>query len=158
MISEKVPPWVPLTVAALALAGCASRGVAPSQSVMPADQEVHAAFTALLARGAAAWNRGDLDGFMDDYTDDATFITSRGVVRGRAAIRALYAPRFAPGARRDSLRFEGIEVDVMGPDAAHGIAWYVLMRGDSVTARGPTSLVLLREASGRWRIVHDHSS
>jgi ketosteroid isomerase-like protein len=31
------------------------------------------------------------------------------------------------------------------------------VRGDSVTARGPTSLVL-RRSSGRWRIAHDHSS
>ena len=74
-----------------------------------------------------------------------------------AALCALYAPRFAPGARRDSLHFEQLEVDVVGADAVNAIAYYVLMRGDSVTARGPTSLVL-RRASGRWRIAHDHSS
>ncbi len=141
----------------LAVSGCAgSRAPAPA-AAPPSRDSVHAAFTALLARGAAAWNRGDLDAFMDDYADDATFIASRGVVRGRAAIRALYAPRFAPGARRDSLRFEHSELHVLGPDAAEGIAWYVLMRGDSVAARGPTSLVLRRQR-GRWRIAHDHSS
>jgi len=39
----------------------------------------------------------------------------------------------------------------------NAIAYYVLMRGDSVTARGPTSLVL-RRVGGRWVIMHDHSS
>lgn len=132
-------------------------GCARPQPVTPSVDAVRAAFAALLAHGAAAWNAGDLDGFMSDYTGDATFVTARGVVRGRAAIRALYAPRFAPGARRDSLHFEQIEVDVLSADAANGIAFYVLMRGDSVTARGPTSLVL-RRAAGRWWIAHDHSS
>jgi ketosteroid isomerase-like protein len=37
------------------------------------------------------------------------------------------------------------------------LAFYVLSRGDSTVARGPTSLVLLKR-DGRWRIVHDHSS
>ena len=41
------------------------------------------------------------------------------------------------------------------------IATYVLARHvagrDSVTAQGPTSLVM-RRVEGRWRIVHDHSS
>jgi hypothetical protein len=39
----------------------------------------------------------------------------------------------------------------------NAIAYYVLARGDSVVARGPTSLVLVR-SGGRWFIVHDHSS
>ena len=78
-------------------------------------------------------------------------------MHGRAAIRQLYERRFEPGAQRDSLRFEGLEVDVVGRDALNAIAYYVLMRGDSVTARGPTSLVM-RRFGGRWYIAHDHSS
>ena len=79
------------------------------------------------------------------------------MVRGRAAIRQLYSRRFEPGATRDSLHFEQLEVDVLGRDELNAIAYYVLQRGDSVTARGPTSLVM-RRMSGRWYIVHDHSS
>jgi ketosteroid isomerase-like protein len=58
---------------------------------------------------------------------------------------------------RDSLFFRDIEVDLLGPDVANAVAFYVLMRGDSVTSTGPTSLVV-RRVEGRWRIVHDHSS
>jgi uncharacterized protein (TIGR02246 family) len=114
---------------------------------------------AMMSRSAAAWNRGDLDAFVRDYADDlgTTYIGSRGIVRGRAAIREVYAPRFAPGAARDSLHFERVEVDLLAPDLANTIAWYVLVRGDSVTARGPTSLVM-RRMNGAWKIVHDHSS
>ena len=114
---------------------------------------------AMMARSATAWNRGDLDDFVADYLDGegTTYIGSRGIVRGPAAIRAVYAPRFAPGGVRDSLSFERVEVDLLAPDLANTVAWYVLTRGDSVTARGPTSLVM-RRVRGQWKIVHDHSS
>lgn len=113
----------------------------------------------MLERSARAWNRGDLDTFVDDYVDAdrTTFVGRRGVLHGRAAIRAVYAPRFAPGGVRDSLSFEQLEVDSLAPGVAHVLAYYVLSRGDSTVARGPTSLVMLR-VNGRWRIVHDHSS
>jgi uncharacterized protein (TIGR02246 family) len=112
---------------------------------------------ALLEHGARAWNRGDLDGFVSDYTTDATFVTSRGLVRGTAEIKARYAARFAPGAVRDSLTFRLLDAERLGPRTASLVATYVLTRGDSVTSMGPTSLVL-RKVAGRWKIAHDHSS
>jgi len=117
----------------------------------------------MLARAAANWNRGDLDAFVEDYlpSDSTTFIGSRGIVRGPTAIRAGYAPLFAAGAVRDSLSFVILDVDPIAADAVNLIAQYTLARRvgghDSVTARGPTSL-LLRRVQRRWRIVHDHSS
>ena len=148
--------WNALAGALLVLGGgCGVRVNARTEPV--ATPSSRAAVETILAHGAAAWNRGDLDDFVSDYAADATFVTSRAVVHGRENIRARYAPRFASGARRDSLRFENLEVDVVGPDALNAIAYYVLVRGDSVTARGPTSLVM-RRVNGRWVIVHDHSS
>lgn len=96
---------------------------------------------------------------MAHYVDGprTSFVTNQGVMHGRAEIRPRYAPRFAPGGVRDSLSFEGVEADPIGPEAVHVIAWYRLMRGDSLIARGPTSLVLVRDL-GEWRILKDHSS
>ena len=45
----------------------------------------------------------------------------------------------------------------LGPEVVNTIAWYILSRGDSVVARGPTSLVMRKTTNG-WKIVHDHSS
>lgn len=136
----------------LALAACHP---APPASAEPLKAQIQA----MLTRSARNWNRGDLDAFVDDYvnSDRTTYVGRSGVIHGRAAIRAVYAPRFAPGAQHDSLSFEGLEVDSLAPGVIHVLAFYVLSRGDSVVARGPTSLVMLREGS-RWRIVHDHSS
>jgi uncharacterized protein (TIGR02246 family) len=145
-----------LAAALLALASCA-RTPRPAPPVAAADPAARSAVLALLAHGAAAWTRGDLDGFVSDYAPDASFVTPRRVLHGLTEIRTHYAPRFAPGGVRDSLWFQDVEVDVLGPDALNAIAYYVLQRGDSVTARGPTSLVM-RRRDGRWYIVHDHSS
>lgn len=121
------------------------------------EELARAEICAMMDRGASAWNRGDLESFMEDYVDSATYVGSRGLLHGRAAIGMHYAPRFATGATRDSLSFRGLEVRLVAEELAQVVAVYVLMRGDSVTASGPTSL-LMRRAAGRWRIIHDHSS
>jgi uncharacterized protein (TIGR02246 family) len=118
---------------------------------------------AMMVHSAANWNRGDLDAFVDDYLpgDTTTFVGGRGILRGTLPIRAAYAPRFAPGGVRDSLSFVLLDVDPLGPGVVNVVARYTLARRvggrDSVTATGPTSLVM-RRVDGRWRIVHDHSS
>lgn len=148
-----------VTALAVLLVGCA-RTTASSAAVTPdVARSARAEIAATFAHGARAWNAGNLDDFLSDYYPDTstTYIARRGVLHGVEAIRGAYASRFGPGAQRDSLHFENLEVDVLAPDLANAIAWYVLMRGDSVTARGPTSL-LMRKRDGRWRIVHDHSS
>lgn len=113
----------------------------------------------MLEESAAAWNRGDLEGFLSDYADvpTTTYVGSRGLVTGLEGIRAVYAPAFAPGAARDSLRFEDARVRSLPPLAGIVTARWVLHAGDEVTASGPTTLVVRRLGSG-WKIVHDHSS
>ncbi len=134
--------------------------MSPTASPTQADPaQIRREILGVLDHGARAWDAGNLDEFLSDYLPDSgtTFITKTGVLHGIDAIRGVYAARFAPGARRDSLHFQNVEVDVLAPDVVNTIAWYVLTRGDSITARGPTSLVM-RRVNGRWRIVHDHSS
>jgi ketosteroid isomerase-like protein len=145
----------PVAIIVAMAAACAGRAGNPSRTRGDLTAEV----TTMFARSAAAWNRGDLDAFMTDYLpgDRTTYVTSRGIIHGPSAIRERYAPRFAPGGVHDSLSFEGVEVDSLAPGVLNVIAYYVLSRGDSIVARGPTSLVMVRD-NGRLRIVHDHSS
>ena len=151
--------WTRLALPLVALA-CASRGALSAGGAPGDPSELRRDVTVMMDNAAKAWNRGDLDAFMSDYLDSdrTTFVGGDSVLRGPPAVRRRYVEKyFAPGVRRDSLSFEGIEVDPLAPGVAHVVAFYVLARGDSVVARGPTSLVLLR-VGGRWRIVHDHSS
>jgi len=152
-----------IVLSGLVLAAACARSVG-NHHASPAERAaVRAELQSMLARAAVNWNRGDLDAFVDDYlpSDSTTFIGSRGIVRGPKAIRAGYAPLFASGAVRDSLSFLILDVDPVAPDVVNLIGQYTLTRRvggrDSVTSRGPTSL-LVRRVQGRWRIVHDHSS
>lgn len=114
----------------------------------------------MLNASARSWNEGDLTGFVDDYADDATFVGSSGLVRGRAEIERRYrASYWASGKPADALRFENIEVTLLGSDHALAVGRYVLYDRQSgvTTASGIFSLVLHQTPEG-WRIIHDHSS
>lgn len=112
-----------------------------------------------LERAAADWNRGDLEGFLSDYAPESTttFVDGRRARRGFDFIRGNYARWFAPGARRDSLHFEEIEVRPLGAEHALVTARFILERDGGVTSSGPFTLVMQRR-SGGWKILHDHSS
>jgi len=131
--------------------------LAACQAPVPPDPT--AELQALLDQSARAWNAGDLDGFLITYARDSatTFVTTRGPVYGFETIRERYAPRFAPGAERDSLHFTDFTVRMMGTDYVLSTARYVLMRGDSVTATGPFTVIWEHRPEG-WRMIHDHTS
>lgn len=113
----------------------------------------------MLESSAGAWNAGELGGFIDDYANDSTtsFMDGRRPQYGYDWIRSNYAPRFDPGASRDSLRFEAFAARSLGADHILATARYVLHRGDSVTSSGPFTLILERR-SGEWKIIHDHTN
>jgi beta-aspartyl-peptidase (threonine type) len=145
-----------LLAAALTACGTGDRpGAGPDSS--PAS--VLAQVTGQLDRAAADWNRGDLEAFLSDYAPESTttFVDGRRARHGFDFIRQNYAPRFAPGARRDSLHFEEIEARSLTPQLALVTARFVLTRDSKVTASGPFTLVMERRPIG-WRILHDHSS
>lgn len=148
-----------LQMLALALLACG-----PAQPTRiaspPVDREaLTRQMVAQLQRAAGDWNRGDLEAFLSDYAPESTttFVDGRRARHGFAFIRENYAPRFGPGARRDSLHFEEIEVRPLSPSLALVTARFILQRRDSVTASGPFTLVMERRADG-WKILHDHSS
>lgn len=120
------------------------------------------AIATVLDRSAAAWTRGDLDGFMACYEDGpaTTYIRPDGPVRGAAAIRAMYAARFKPGGRgMGRLTTELLDARSLGADYALVTGRYRLERtaADGGEAHGVFTLVFKRGPSG-WRIISDHTS
>ena len=109
-----------------------------------------------MADSAAGWNAGDLDRFMRVYAEDAVFMTSRGLVRGKAAVAARYRPSFAKGGnRRGKLSFRFLGTRTI--DARHRLLWAKwTLRGAKVES-GMTTLLFERRPAG-WQIISDHSS
>lgn len=145
---------------AVALAACRAGGRSTTAATPLADRTaLTQQITAQLGRAATDWNRGDLNGFLSDYAAESTttFVDGRRARHGIDFIRRRYAPRFAPGASRDSLRFEEIEARPLSPTLALVTARFLLHRGNQISASGPFSLVMERRPEG-WKILHDHSS
>jgi len=149
-----------LPILALALVTCRSAREPTTVSTAPSNREtLTRQLVGQLDRAAGDWNRGDLDAFLSDYAPDSTttFVDGRRARHGFDFIRQNYAPRFAPGARRDSLHFEEVEVRPLSATLALVTARYILARGGNTTASGPFTLVMEHRPAG-WKILHDHSS
>ncbi|QNQ11092.1 YybH family protein [Sphingomonas alpina] len=120
--------------------------------------EAQAGVMAAMGESAKGWNQGDLVRFTSIYADEASFVASDGLVRGRKAIMARYAPRFAADAKRGTLAFEQLDFRLLDPAHALLIARYTLKFDGARDQSGPTSLVFERVAGKGWQIVADHSS
>ena len=145
---------------ALELAACRTSGHPTAAGTTQRDQKALSdTIVAQLNRSAADWNRGDLDGFLSDYAAESTttFVDGRRARHGIEFIRRNYTPWFAPGAHRDSLRFEAVEVRPLSPTLALVTARFLLHQGGTVTRSGPFTLVMEQRPQG-WKIIHDHSS
>lgn len=123
------------------------------------EPDLETAIAGILDAQAAAWNAGDLDGFMSAFerSPSTTYIGAPGLVEGFEAIRARYAPGFAPGAERDLLHFESLRAREIDTRYAIVTVRYVLTRAGEVTSTGPVTLVMMN-VEGTWRIVHDQSA
>jgi ketosteroid isomerase-like protein len=105
-----------------------------------------------------AWNRGDVDAFLEGYwhSPDLTFSGSGGIARGWDGVLARYKKHYPDRAAMGQLDFSGLEFHFLGHDAALVLGhWHLARpRGD---IGGVFSLVWQRFPEG-WRIIHDHTS
>ncbi|MFZ5440791.1 MAG: YybH family protein [Myxococcota bacterium] len=110
---------------------------------------------ALLDRQAAAWSRGDLDGFCAVYADDAVFVSPSGVTKGRAEVLARYQKRYPTRAAMGRLTLSPIDVRESADEVSVAAKW-TLEYPDKPAATGHTVVVFKRTPAG-WKIVHDAS-
>ena len=148
------PAWI-----VLAAFGCTIEPVGNGGEEGPDEPDFRAQIQEILDGQAAAWNAGDLDGFMLSYerSPETSYIGAAGRIEGYDGIRERYAPLFEPAAERDSLRFTDLETRELDPRFGIATARYVLYRDGDTTSTGLFTLVLLR-VEGNWIIVHDQSA
>ena len=112
----------------------------------------------VLTEQAAAWNKGDIDGFMEGYAKlpDLRFASGGTVTRGWQETLARYKQHYPDRAAMGALTFSELDVTVLSPDAA-----LVFGRWRLKTGKGePNGLftLLWRKTAAGWRIVADHTS
>lgn len=116
------------------------------------------AIRTLLARQEAAWNRGDLEGFMQGYwkSDSMMFIGKSGFTYGWNATLSNYRKGYPDTAHMGQLRFELVSLNRLSANAYFVAGRWFLTR--SAGNIGGAFTLLFRKKGGQWYIVADHSS
>jgi beta-aspartyl-peptidase (threonine type) len=106
----------------------------------------------------AAWNAGDVEGFMEHYwkSDELSFNSGGTVTRGWEATLENYKERYPSREAMGTLTFDNLNVRAIAVEAALVLGDWQIVRGDE-TLGGNFSLVF-QKLDGRWVIIHDHTS
>jgi uncharacterized protein (TIGR02246 family) len=129
-------------------------------SAAPQTPTPKTAVQAVLDAQVAAWNRGDLDGFMAGYwkNDKLTFFSGDTITQGWQATMDRYRKRYqSEGREMGKLEFRGMDIEILTDTAAVVRGRWRLTMNDGKTPNGLFTL-LVRRLDGDWRIVHDHTS
>jgi ketosteroid isomerase-like protein len=117
-----------------------------------------AAIRAVLEAQAAAWNRGDVGGYMDGYerAETTTLISGDSVTRGWQVVHDRYKKSYDTPEKMGTLAFSELEVKPLSEFYASVTGrWQLTRAGD--TPHGRFALIFRRTNAG-WRIVHDHTT
>lgn len=112
----------------------------------------------VMAAQVAAWNRGDIDGFMDGYArSEATeFVSGDKLTRGWRIVRDRYRKKYDTREKMGRLTFSDIKITPLSANFAIVLGrWRLVRHGDK--PHGIFTLLFRRTPAG-WRIIHDHTS
>jgi ketosteroid isomerase-like protein len=124
----------------------------------PQPSPDEAQIRALLVDQTAAWNRGDIDGFMAGYwkSDETEFVSADGISRGWQALLDRYKRSYPDRQAMGRLSFANLEIRVECQSSAYAIGEYHLEREKDNPA-GIFTLNLRKFPEG-WRVVVDHTT
>src|SRR5262245_54894342 len=113
---------------------------------------------AVLKQQADAWNRGDIDAFMEHYlkSDGLTFSSGGQITRGWQSTKDNYKRRYPTREKMGQLAFSDLEFMSLGEGAALVLGRWRLAREESPV--GGNFTLLFRRVEGQWVIIHDHTS
>ncbi|HYV24844.1 MAG TPA: nuclear transport factor 2 family protein, partial [Pyrinomonadaceae bacterium] len=117
-----------------------------------------AAIRAVLESQAAAWNRGDIEGYMDGYdrSPKTEFVGGDSITRGWQEVFDRYKQRYDSREKMGTLTFSDLEINLLSKDAALVLGRWRLKRAND-EPHG-TFTLLFRKTKTGWKIVHDHTS
>ncbi len=119
------------------------------------NAESAASIRAVLDAQAAAWNRGDVEGYMDGYerAEGITFISGDTVTRGWQTVAERYRKTYDTPEKMGTLAFSELEIKLLSEFYANVTGRWQLTRAKD-TPHGRFALIFRRTSVG-WRIVQD---
>ncbi len=126
------------------------------------DEKAKSAIRNVMKDQTAAWNRGDIEGFMQGYwnSPDMKFVSGDNVARGWQAALDRYKKSYDSKAKMGFLTFSDLEINMLSKDAAVVLGSWNLDReveGKKDNPHGKFTLIF-RKFKGEWKIVLDHTS
>lgn len=105
-----------------------------------------------------AWNRGDIDGFMQGYwnSPNMTFVSGDNVTKGWQPTLERYKKSYDSRAKMGVLSFTDLEITVTSKESAVVLGRFTLVREKDK----PTGMFTLnfRKFKDGWKIILDHTS
>ncbi len=123
-----------------------------------AKMKIESDIIMVMDEQTAAWNRGDIDGFMKGYwnSENLIFVSGNGVTRGWQPTLDGYKKSYDSKAKMGTLKFTDLSVTVISKNAAAVLgSWSIIREKDN--PKGKFTLIFRKFKDG-WRIVHDHTS
>jgi beta-aspartyl-peptidase (threonine type) len=119
---------------------------------------IRAVVQSILRAQEDAWNRSDIDAFMEHYwkSELLTFSSGGKTTRGWKQTLNRYRERYPTSEKMGQLKFSGLEITPLSESAALVLGQWNLNR-ESEPLSGNFSLVV-RKFEDRWLIIHDHTS
>ena len=153
----KYPHILPLLLSSLSLAGCTAARLTTAAAPDPAA--ARRAIVQVLTTQTAAWNRGDIPGFMEGYwkSDSLVFIGRKGPTYGWQPTLDNYRKGYPDAAAMGQLDFSGLRVSLLAPGAAQVVGHWHLTRPAAGDVGG-YFLLVLRQIEGKWVVVADHTN
>lgn len=121
-------------------------------------QKAESDILAVMDAQAAAWNRGDVEGFMRGYwnSPDLVFVSGANVTRGWQPTLERYQKNYDSKEKMGALKFSDVEITVLSKDSAVVLGSWSLARAND-NPHGKFTLIFRKFKEG-WRIIHDHTS
>lgn len=126
----------------------------------PAKNAEASAIRRVLDEQVTAWNAGKLEEFMVGYWNapELTFVSGGRKLNGWDATLERYRKTYqAEGKEMGKLKFQDLDVELLGPAAAFVRGQFVLQLATGQELSGRFTLVFRKFKDG-WKIIHDHTS
>lgn len=120
-----------------------------------------AAIQAVLAASYKAWDAGDAEAMVADYTEDATAILPGSLRDSRAVIRDSMAAAFQGPLKNTSTYNKQLSIRFLGSDAAIVVSESAILFGGATEAADAgkvNATWVFVKRDGRWLIAAYHNS
>lgn len=129
-----------------------------SSTSHPQVPDTETAIRTVLTAQLEAWNRGDIQTFMNTYAEDCTFV-GRQILQGRAKLLARYQRNYPTLASMGKLSFENLMIRQLDDHIATAVgAWHIERPPSFGGPVGGVFSLILQVRDQKWQIMLDHTS